>query len=162
MKKFIDYCLYDSTTCPTYGDYVDECHELDEEVKPERSYEFEDWREHRLRTYWDDFYDNLRYCGQANLPCVVTGTVGLWTGSYQHKAVRYESIIDAIESCYLSRSSFEMEVRQEDQHLKVIIRHHDGTNTHYIHLLNKKGVNAGYDADLRKSCYHKGINGYIF
>lgn len=110
---------------------------------------------------WEDLQGNLKYSDQANCECVVVGHLGLWHGRYEHECKKYDDVLSAIEGCISGLDAY-VEIRQVNGHIEVKAAHHDGTNSHEIHLLNDKGRWAGPDADLSKRCYHKAIKGYIY
>jgi len=120
-----------------YEEYVDECEVNGIEAKGSNSDEYWEWMEDITRDNFESDMDNIKYCKEYNVPCVITGHRGLWDGKHTIRPVRKESVYDAIMECY--DGDGDVEVKFEDG--KVVVRHshHDGTNVFTIYALNEDG-----------------------
>ena len=116
---------------------------------------------------WDDLFANLKYSKNADKPCVITGSLGLWYGKPSIEPLVCEDIESAIRKC--ANNMDYVIVKQVNGHLEVTGIHHDGSNHFEIHILNDKGIRAkeliedgSGNANLSCQCYHKSLNGYLF
>ena len=150
----------------SYEDYKEWCEEMDEEIHPEGSDEY--WQQCMsiFENDWDDFKANMKY-SKWNVPCMITGSLGLWNGRPTIVPVFCNNLVEAIEKCF--GSCDDLEVNLENGHLEVLAKHHDGTNCFEIHILSKKGLREverpiyKYEKDFEpKPYWFKNIYGYLF
>ena len=83
MAKRIDITLYDNLDCDfdAFKESYQECYELtDEEMAEISDTEIWEFINDTLDLEWDDLFTNLRYSKNADKPCVITGSLGLWYG----------------------------------------------------------------------------------
>lgn len=170
MAKKIDITLFDNLNYDfeDYKESYQECNELtDEEMEDVVDSDIWDFIYDSLAMEWDDLFVNLKYSENANKPCVITGTLGLWHGRPTIVPVPCDDIESAIRKC--ANDMDYVIVKQVNGHLEVTGVHHDGRNHFEIHILNDKGINAknlideGWgNANLSCRCYHKSLNGYLF
>ena len=170
MAKKIDITLYDNLNYDfeDYKEYYQECYELtDEEMEEISDNDIWDFISDRLAMDWDDLFANLSYSKNADTPCVITGSLGLWYGRPSIEPLACEDIESAIRKC-VNNMDYVI-VKQVNGHIEVKGMHHDGTNNFEIHILNDKGIRAKElieegkgNADLSCRCYHKSLNGYLF
>lgn len=111
---------------------------------------FYDWLEDYQGLLWNDFKEEIQEFGD----CILFGTIQRWNG-YAKGQAQYNTVLSAVLKC-IEGMDF-VEVKWVDGHLEIEARHHDGTNTFSLYLLNSKGVNAGERANLRNKTYHKRI-----
>ena len=170
MAKKIDITLYDNLNYDfeDYKEYYQECYELtDEEMEEISDNDIWDFISDRLAMDWDDLFANLSYSKNADTPCVITGSLGLWHGRPSIEPLACEDIESAIRKC--ANNMDYVIVKQVNGHIEVKGIHHDGTNNFEIHVLNDKGIRASElikegkgNADLSRRRYHKSLNGYLF
>lgn len=165
--KYPKYNLYDDSYIPEYEEYVDYCEANGIEPDEEDSQDYWDYVNHYHEYDWDDLKTNLKYSKQAQQPCLVYGTLGLWNGKPNIYPTRCESLIQAINKC--CRSVDNIKIDCEDGIINVYAMHHDGTNHFYIQPLSKKGLMATsrwYDnnagCEEYKDYWVKKYNGYLF
>ena len=121
---------------------------------------FEGFKENQIEAEWQELEKFLCAADKEADAFVVTGTLDRWNGQRQIEATRYTYLNEAFKAC-IGRDTDFLEVRLINGTLVLSASHHDGTNDFEIHALNKKGAEAGEQADLSKSCYHKKIR-YVF
>lgn len=170
MAKRIDITLYDNYDYDFdgYKESYQECYELtDEDMKDVSENEIWDFINDSLAMEWDDLFANLKYSKNADKPCVITGSLGLWYGRPSIVPLVCEDIESAIRKC--ANNMDYVIVKQVNGHLEVTGIHHDGSNHFEIHILNDKGIRAKElieegkgDANLSCRCYYKSLNGYLF
>ena len=170
MAKKIEITLFDNLNYnfEDYKESYQECYELtDEEMVEVSDNDIWDFIYDSLEMEWDDLFANLKYSKNADVPCVITGTLGLWHGRPTIVPVACDSIESAIRKC--ANDMDYVIVKQVNGHVEVTGVHHDGRNHFEIHILNDKGIHAndlieeGWGrADLSNRCYHKAIKGYLF
>lgn len=155
--RYEDILLYDS-----YNGLCSE--ELYKELYEDSVYSnfisFEDFKANQIEVEGQRFQAFLEFADSEADAFVVTGTLYRWNGQRQIEATRYVSLKEAYKACIGRYTDF-IEVRFINGILHVAAGHHDGTNSFEIHALNKKGAEAGDQADLSKATYHKKIR-YIF
>ena len=99
MAKKIDITLYDNLhyDFEDYKEDYQECYELtDEEMEEISDNDIWDFISDRLAMDWDDLFTNLSYSKNADKPCVVTGSLGLWYGRPSIEPLACEDIESAI------------------------------------------------------------------
>ena len=170
MAKKIDITLYDNLDCDfdAFKESYQECYELtDEEMAEISDTEIWEFINDTLDLEWDDLLTNLKYSKNADKPCVITGSLGLWYGRPNIEPLACEDIESAIRKCVNNMDY--VVIKQVNGHLEVRATHHDGSNHFEIHILNDKGIRAKElieegkgDANLSCRCYHKSLNGYLF
>lgn len=150
----------------SYEDYKVWCEEMGKEVHPEGSKEYYQQCYSIFENDWDDFKDNMKY-SKWNVPCMITGSFGLWNGRPTIVPVLCNNLVEAIEKCF--ETCDDLEVNLENGHLEVLAKHHDGTNCFEIHILSKKGLREverpiyKYEKDFEpKPYWFKNIYGYLF
>lgn len=148
--------IYDSDSGLDYDSYKEY---LSANDLTEHQLSLSDFIETESRYYYEDFMDSLRSSVWNNYPCVITGTLGLWNGTFTVKPVKCMSLTEAVKKCW-SRSIERIVVKQAGGHLIVEAYHHDGCNRFEVHLLNEKGYRTRF-GDLSKKMYHKAIRGNV-
>lgn len=146
-----------------YNSYNGVCtEETYRELYEETDYfkDFEDFKTNQIEIEGQELQAFLEFADREADAFVVTGTLDRWNGQRQIEATRYTYLKEAFQAC-IGRSTDFLEVRFIQGMLHVSASHHDGTNSFEIHALNKKGAEAGDQADLSKATYHKKIR-YIF
>lgn len=87
-------------------------------------------------------------------PCLITGTLDLWNGSYRVRAVE-STLARALARC--TRDDGLFVVVEEEGDLHVILQHHDGSNHFLIRFLAGKGQRSyaarGCTSTLEKPGY---------
>ena len=151
----------------SYEDYLEMCKEMDMKPKEEGSAEQIEEVIEYMNDDFGDFKSNLEY-SKWNVPCMITGSLGLWSGRPTIAPVLCDNLVEAIEKCF--GSCDDLEVNLENGHLEVLAKHHDGTNCFEIHILSKKGLReverpkyTWYGEDYEpKPYWFKNIYGYLF
>ena len=150
----------------SYEDYLEMCKENGMEPKKEGSFEQIEEVIEYMTINFDDFKSNLKY-SKWNIPCMITGSLGLWNGCPTITPVLCNNLVEAIEKCF--GSCDDLEVNLENGHLEVLAKHHDGINCFEIHILSKKGLREverpiyEYEKDFEpKPYWFKNIYGYLF
>lgn len=110
---------------------------------------------------FDDFLLNVKH-STHNTNCIVLGTIGRWNGTYDIIPQRFNNLVDAINACCSGADLSYLTITKVNGHLEICVPHHDNTNYFEIHLLNKKGIFAGENADLSNRCYHKAMEKYLY
>ena len=121
-----------------YESYEEFCEINDMEPQGEDSEDFMDWCYEEAEEQYNCDMDNIECCKAYNVPCAISGSLGLWWGRPSIKAERFESVYDAIQKCRLN-CDHQMLVKYEDGKIVVIVSHHDGENYFEIKALSKKG-----------------------
>ena len=158
--------LYDSRYEYSYEDYLDYCEANDIVAREKYSIHFYEWWEMMIGWDWENFKDNMEYSPYANIPCMITGSIGKWNGTFDIKPEKEDNLMAAIIRCYGECN--DIEVNLQDGHIEVLAMHHDGTNRFEIHLLSKKGIERVECADSKckdydiKPYWFKKISGYLF
>ena len=118
--------------------------EDEDEIPDEHSSEFWDW----CADEWECDLDNIKCCGKYNVPCVITGTLGLWNGRPDIIPVKMDSVYDAIMK--IARSGVDdIDVKFVNGIIEVQGHHHDGTNCFEIHALTQAGIRRFENAESR-------------
>lgn len=163
---------YDSTqySLMDYEDYAKMCRENDENPFPEGSQAYYDHINSLTDQDLDNFKDNLQY-SKYNLPCLMTGTLGLWDGRADLCPVKYGSLLEGIKDImHHSSDCQDWEINLTEGALELLGKHHDGTNAFYLHILSAKGLKEverpkytweGHDYDPRPDWFRK-IYGWLF
>lgn len=167
-RRKIDYTIFDSDYLYPYEDYVDNC--IANEVQPADENSTDYWNyvhEMQMRDR-DEFFDILK-SDALNVPCMITGKLGLWHGKPTIVPEVFDTIEDAVLKICKVRFDFNLLVRIENGHIVVEQSHHDGTNYFEIHLLSAKGLREvkrpcyEYERDYEpKKWWFKNIYGYLF
>ena len=165
-RNYISCNLYDSTCGYSYEEYLEYCEGNDIKPSPMDSMKFYEWCGMMRDWDWDDFKSNMEYSKYANMPCMITGKLGLWNGTHDIKPEKENNLMDAIIRCYGSCN--DIEVNLKDGYLEVNAYHHDGANCFEIHLLSKKGIERVECAERNwddydiKPYWFKKIAGYLY
>lgn len=140
-----------------YRDYLDFCEVNEIEPAAEDSNDYYEWLGEESQRFWEDFIDNLSY-GKCTYPLLITGSLGLWTGSHDIEPVLVESEDYHQNGNYYSKPSMktailkclgscdDIKITYNDGIIEVDAMHHDGTNSFYI----KKLTDVGYEAALEE------------
>lgn len=170
MAKRIKVTYYDNYNydLDMYRKNYQEENELtDEDMSEVSDDNIYDFLNGQLEAEWHYFCDNLEHSENNDTPCVILGTLGLWSGRKTIVPVVCVDLQTAINKCIASNDY--VSIKQNCGHLEVNSVHHDGTNTFEIYLLNERGINAHNrlengdgNANLENKCYHKAIKGYLF
>lgn len=128
----------------TYEEYEDWCEDNGIEPGSDTSVEFYEWCAEEAANNWDCDMDNIKSCKEYNVPCIITGHLGLWWGKPEIQPVRMESVYDAILRCIDGRGIDQATVQWNDGVVTVDAYHHDGCNSFIIKALSKKGIAKQY------------------
>ena len=167
-RELINTTYYDSMGWMdlTYEDYLEYCEDMEIEPAEDESSDFYNWAYHMIELDWDDFKANMKYSIYKNMPCMITGCLDLWNGRPTIVPVKCNDIMEAIKRCVSNGD--DAEVILKDGYIKVLSKHHDGTNIFEIHLLSKKGIERAECADRNwedynvKPYWFKKIWGYLY
>ena len=81
----------------SYEDYKEMCEEMGMEPKEEGSAEQIGEVIKYMNDDFDDFKCNLKYSSEWNVPCMITGTMGLWNGRPTIVPVLCNNLVEASE-----------------------------------------------------------------
>lgn len=123
-----------------YESYEEFCEGNGIEPQGEDSTDFYNWCGEEAEEQYNCDMDEIRSCKKYNVPCVITGHLGLWDGKHEICPVKMDSIYDAIIRCYGRDTTSNLKVNFEDGKIVVYYSHHDGTNVFTICALSKSGV----------------------
>ena len=123
-----------------YESYEEFCECNDLEPQDENSDDYMDWCYEEAEEQYNCDMDEIRTCKRYNVPCIITGHLGLWDGSHEIVPVKADSVYDAIIKCYERNTPSNLKVNFEDGKIVVYYSHHDGTNIFTIYALNESGV----------------------
>lgn len=162
---------YDSTqySLMDYKDYAKMCRDNDEKPYPKGSQAYYDHIGRLTDQDLDNFKDNLQY-SKYNLPCLMTGTLGLWNGRPDLCPVKYDSLLEGVKDIMRRADCNDWEIRLTEGALRLLGTHHDGTNTYTLHVLSAKGLREterdkytweGHDYDPQPDWFKK-IYGWLF
>ena len=129
--------LCDTTYIPDYEEYKENCEANNCEPQAEDSDDYWDYVSERRSLEYEDFISNMEYSAQAELPCLLTGSCGLWNGTREIMPYKFSDAISAVEKAY--GSCDDLIVKQEDGIIKVEALHHDGCNRFEICPLTEHG-----------------------
>lgn len=129
--------LCDTTYIPDYIEYKEYCEANECEPQSEDSQDYWDYVSERCAMEYYDFITNMENSAQANKPCLLTGSCGLWNGSHEIIPHKFGDALSAIKKAY--GSCDDLIVKQEDGVIKVEALHHDGSNYFEIHPLTEYG-----------------------
>lgn len=167
-RQKINYEIFDSSYLPCYEDYVEHCIANEIEPADENSQDYWDWIDEMSVLNCDDFFSNLHF-SKFNLPCMITGRLGLWNGNPDIVPQMCNSVEEAINKICNVRFDNHIKVSLQDGCLVVEQSHHDGCNYFEIHLLSAKGLKEverpcyQYERDYApKKWWFKNIYGYLF
>ena len=130
-----------------YESYEDFCEINGMEPQGEDSTDFYEWCGEEAEEQYNCDMDEIRSCKEYNVPCVITGHLGLWDGKHEIVPVRMDTIHDAIVKCY--EHDGELRVNYEDGEIVVYHSHHDGTNVFHINALSKNGEKKFEDYEYK-------------
>lgn len=135
------FTLVDTDACQfEYDSYEEFCEINGIEPQGEDSDDFYDWCSEEAEEQYNCDMDEIRTCKEYNVPCIITGHLGLWDGCHKIVPVKMDSIYDAIIKCYGRDTLSNLKVNFEDGKIVVYYSHHDGTNIFTIYALNESGV----------------------
>lgn len=152
-----------------YEDYAKMCRDNDEEPRPNGSQAYYDHIGSLTDQDLGDFKANLKY-SKYNLPCLMTGTLGLWNGRPDLSPVKYDSLLEGVKDIMHRADCDDWEIRLTEGTLQLLGKHHDGTNTYTLHVLSAKGLRKtehpkynweGHDYEPRPDWFRK-IYGWLF
>ena len=129
--------LCDTTYILDYEEYKEYCEANDCEPQAEDSQDYWDYVSDRRSLEYDDFISNMENSAQADQPCLLTGSCGLWNGTYEIMPYKFNDALSAVKKAY--GSCDDLIVKQEDGVIKVEALHHDGRNCFEIHPLTEHG-----------------------
>lgn len=133
-KKNLKCILCDTHSIPEYEDYVEWCEDNDIEPTGEDSHDYWDFVNDMLRLEWDDFKANMKYSKYNEIPCVITGHLGLWNGNPDIETVECDTLLDAVEKC--SKGVDDIIVKMNEEGVVIVEGlHHDGRNYFEIRML---------------------------
>ena len=132
--------LCDTTYIPDYEEYKENCEANDLEPQGEGSGDYWDFVSESRSIEYDTFILNMQSSAQAQQPCLLTGSCGLWDGTHEIIPYKFRNVISAIVKAY--KSCDDLIVNQEDGVIKVESFHHDGRNRFEIRPLTEYGKQA--------------------
>ena len=132
--------LCDTTYIPDYEEYKEYCEANGFEPQAEGSNDFWDYVSERRSIEYDDFVFNMQNSTQAQQPCLLTGSCGLWDGTREIMPYKFTNALSAVIKAY--GSCDDLIVSQEDGVIKVESFHHDGCNRFEIRPLTENGKQA--------------------
>ena len=132
--------LCDTTYIPDYEEYKENCEANELEPQGEDSGDYWDFVSESRSIEWDTFILNMHDSAQAQQPCLLTGSCGLWDGTHEIMPYKFKNVISAIVKAY--KSCDDLIVNQEDGVIKVESFHHDGRNRFEIRPLTEHGKQA--------------------
>lgn len=133
------FVLVDTDPCQfEYESYESYCEDNGIEPMGEDSMEFFEWCEEEAQENLNCDLDNIECCKEYNVPCIITGGLGLWDGHHDIIPTKADSVYDAIEKC-CGRDGH-LKVNFEDGTIVVYFSHHDGTNVFTIRALTESGI----------------------
>lgn len=139
----------------SYEDYKEWCEDNGIEPEDENSDGFWEWCREETDLNWESDLENIKSCKEYDVPCIITGTLGLWWGRPTIKPERMESVYDAILRC-IGEADI-VTVQWNDGVVTVDAYHHDGCNCFTIKALSKKGIAKQYaeykDYDTKRLPY---------
>jgi hypothetical protein len=94
----------------------------------------------------NDFWDNLQWSSTSDKPCVIFGTLDLWSGRKNIIPQYCEDIEDAIRLC-TGRDIEDYEVGVENGNVYVKAWHHGGCNQFTIKVLSNDGLDLYAEQD---------------
>lgn len=121
-----------TTKLPPYSLYVEMCMDNGGEPKPEDSDDYYEWAAEDVRMNMKDFMDTLEHCDIAHETFEITGSLGLWDGTYEIFPVEINSLRTAVQKCINTGDDFEIYLC--DGVIEIDSHHHDGTNHFKIKL----------------------------
>ena len=129
--------LCDTTSIPDYMEYKEYCEANECEPQAEDSQDYWDYVVEIKTMEYNDFITNMENSVQANKPCLLTGSCGLWNGKHEIIPHKFSDVLSAIKNAY--GSCDDLIVKQEDEIIKVKALHHDGNNCFEIVSLTEYG-----------------------
>lgn len=132
--------LCDTTYIPEYDEYKENCEANGFEPQAENSKDYWDYVSERRALEYDDFILNMENSAQAEQPCILTGSCGLWDGTHEIMPHKFSDVLSAVKKAYGSLD--DLIVSQEDGVIKVEALHHDGRNRFEIRPLTEHGKQA--------------------
>ena len=111
----------------------------DNDMEPGDEEDFFDWCAEETQNNYDADMDNINTCEEYNVPVVVTGSLGLWSGRPEIRPERYESVAEAIIDCMDRSDSHDVYAEFDDGVILLDCYHHDGCNCFTIRALSEKG-----------------------
>ena len=132
--------LCDTTYIPDYEEYKQHCEANEFEPQAEDSQDYWDYVSESRSLEYDDFILNMENSTQANKPCLLSGSCGLWDGTHDIMPYKFSDALSAIKKAY--GSCDDLIVKQEDGVIEVEALHHDGRNCFEIHPLTEYGKQA--------------------
>ena len=119
-----------------YQSYLEWC-ELNEcEPAAEYSEAYFKWHSDEIQNEVDDFYANLQHSDYQH-PCIVTGSIGRWNGSFEIEQTRCDNLSDAIDKC--CSGCDDIIVTKRHSVIYVTALHHDGRCNFEVRLLSGLG-----------------------
>lgn len=128
------------------------CEHSDEPVPSENSDAFHAWCRDEADTNWDADLENIKFEKRYNVPCVLSGTLGLWDGKHTICLEKFDSVRDAIDKVIHNGSDStycDFDIFFDDGKIEMQHHHHDGTNIFEIHALSRKGIDKCRRAEDR-------------
>ena len=121
-----------------YESYEEFCEGNDIEPQGEDSTGFLLWCYEEAEEQYNNDMTEIRCCKEYNVPCIITGGLGLWDGHHDIIPTKADSVYDAIEKC-CGRDGH-LKVNFEDGAIVAYFSHHDGTNVFTIRALTESGI----------------------
>ena len=140
--------LCDTTYILEYEEYKEYCEANDCEPQAEDSQDYWGYVSEMRYMEYEDFILNMETSAQANKPCLLTGSCGLWDGTHEIMPYKFSDVLSAVKKAY--GSCDDLIVKQEDGVIKVEALHHDGSNYFEIVPLTeygKKLLKDDYDGE---------------
>lgn len=131
------FVLCDTTYIPDYMEYKEYCEVNERKPQAEDSQDYWDYVAEIKSIEYNDFISNMENSTQANKPCLLTGSCGLWNGKHEIIPHKFSDVLSAIKKAY--GSCDDLIVKQEDGIIKVKALHYDGSNRFEIVPLTEYG-----------------------
>lgn len=129
--------LCDTTYIPDYEEYKEYCEANGCEPQSEDSQDYWYYVSEICSMKYNDFISDMENSTQANKPCLLTGSCGLWNGRHEIIPYKFGDALSAVKRAY--GSCDDLKVKQEDGIIKVEVLHHDGSNFFEIRPLTEYG-----------------------
>lgn len=143
-KKFtlIESSLTGMDNAYSYENYVEYCHETEQEPDSKDSSGYWDWVHDMSELDYDDFFENLKYSKEEkeNGHYMITADLGRWNGrriGYKDKI--FNSISEAIKDALSCSDYWDYKIEFDNGVVVVYGYHHDGTDIMYVRKLSKHG-----------------------
>ena len=88
--------LCDTSYIPEYEEYKENCEENNCEPQADNSDDYWDYVSERRSLEYDDFISNMENSAQAEQPCLLTGSCGLWNGTREIMPYKFSDALSDV------------------------------------------------------------------